>query len=425
VIVVVGAGAAGLAAAIAAAEGARPVLVLERTVRGGMKILISGGGRCNVLPSQLETERFVSEAPQRLVRGLLKSWPIESQRAFFEHEVRVPLTLEAETGKLFPASDRARDIRDGLLRLAAEKGAQVRFSTMVTGLRREDASWLVETSAGTFKASSVILATGGLSVPNTGSDGTGLLIAQSLGHRICATYPALTPLLALPAPFDEAQRSPEQGRGAPPHIHLSGVSLPVRLRARWNDRVIESRGGFLFTHRGYSGPAVLDISHVAVRGAAGDSNVPTLRVQWSDLDADAWRERLSSLTGFVATAVSRAIPQRLALQLMAEVGVPEDRRGTDLRREERERLIDRLTSYVLPWTGHEGYRKAEVTGGGVSLEELDAGTLESRLNPGLFLCGEMLDAFGPIGGHNFAWAWATGRLAGRGAAAHARQNPTS
>jgi predicted Rossmann fold flavoprotein len=339
--------------------------------------------------------------------------------------VRVPLTLEAETGKLFPASDRARDIRDGLLRLAAEKGAQVRFSTMVTGLRREDASWLVETSAGTFKASSVILATGGLSVPNTGSDGTGLLIAQSLGHRICATYPALTPLLALPAPFDEAQRSPEQGRGAPPHIHLSGVSLPVRLRARWNDRVIESRGGFLFTHRGYSGPAVLDISHVAVRGAAGDSNVPTLRVQWSDLDADAWRERLSSLTGFVATAVSRAIPQRLALQLMAEVGVPEDRRGTDLRREERERLIDRLTSYVLPWTGHEGYRKAEVTGGGVSLEELDAGTLESRLNPGLFLCGEMLDAFGPIGGHNFAWAWATGRLAGRGAAAHARQDPTS
>jgi len=401
VIVVVGAGAAGLAAAIAAAEGTEPVLLLERTLRGGMKILISGGGRCNVLPSRLDTDRFVSEAPARLVRGLLRSWPLESQRAFFEHEIGVPLTLEAETGKLFPASDRARDIRDGLLRLAAERGVRLQFSTMVTGLRRESVAWLVETSAGTIEASSVILATGGLSVPNTGSDGTGLLMAQALGHRICATYPALTPLLALPAP----------------HAHLSGVSLPVRLRARWSDRVIEAHGGFLFTHRGYSGPSVLDISHVAVRGAAGDGDVPTLRVQWADMDADAWRQTLSSVAGFVATTVSRAVPQRLAAQLLAEAGVPEGRRGPELRREERERLIDRLTSYVLPWTGHEGYRKAEVTGGGVSLEELDAGTLESRLNPGLFLCGEMLDAFGPIGGHNFVWAWATGRLAGRGAAA--------
>ncbi len=400
-IVVVGAGAAGLAAAIAAAEGSEPVLVLERTLRGGMKILISGGGRCNVLPAQLDTERFVSEAPARLVRGLLRSWPLESQRAFFEHEVGVPLALEEETGKLFPASDRARDVRDGLLRLAIERGVRVQFSITVTGLRPEGTGWLVETSAGTIDASSVILATGGLSVPNTGSDGTGLLIAQSLGHRVCATYPALTPLLALPAP----------------HAHLSGVSLTVRLRARWSDRIVEARGGFLFTHRGYSGPSVLDISHVAVRGSAGDGDVPTLRVQWSDLDADAWRQALSSVTGFVATALGRAVPQRLAGQLLAEAGVPEDRRGSDLRREERERLIDRLTSYLLPWTSHEGYRKAEVTGGGVSLEELDAGTLESRLNPGLFLCGEMLDAFGPIGGHNFVWAWATGRLAGRGAAA--------
>jgi predicted Rossmann fold flavoprotein len=401
VIVVVGAGAAGLVAAIAAAEASQPVLVLERTLRGGMKILISGGGRCNVLPSQLDTDRFVSESPARLVRGLLRSWPIESQRAFFEHEVGVPLSLEEETGKLFPTSDRARDVRDGLLELAAQRGVQVRFSVTVTGLTPDAHGWIVESNIGPIRASSVILATGGLSVPNTGSDGIGLTIAQGLGHRVCATYPALTPLSALPAP----------------HAHLSGVSLTVRLRARWNDRVIESRGGFLFTHRGYSGPSVLDISHVAVRGSAGDGDVPALRVQWSDLDADAWRPVLSSVTGFVSTTIGRAVPQRLALQLLEEAGVPEDRRGPDLRRDERERLIDRLTAYVLPWTGHEGYRKAEVTGGGVALEEVDAGTLESRKHPGLFLCGEMLDAFGPIGGHNFAWAWATGRLAGRGAAA--------
>jgi predicted Rossmann fold flavoprotein len=401
VIVVVGAGAAGLSAAIAAAEGTQPVLILERTLRGGMKILVSGGGRCNVLPSQLEPERFVSESPLRLVRGLLRSWPIESQRAFFEHEVGVPLTLEAETGKLFPTSDRARDVRDGLLALAAQRGVRAQFSTMVTGLTPDAGAWHVHTDKGTIRAASVILATGGLSVPNTGSDGTGLQIVHGLGHRVCETYPALTPLTT---------------PTAAPHQHLSGVSASVRLRARWRDRVVETHGGFLFTHRGYSGPSVLDISHVAVLGSTDPGETPAIRVQWSSLDADAWRQVLSTATSFIATAVGRAVPHRLGEQLMTEAGIPEDRRGSDLKRDERERLIDRLTSYVLPWHGHEGYRKAEVTGGGVSLDEVDAGTLESRRQPGLFLCGEMLDAFGPIGGHNFVWAWSTGRLAGRGAA---------
>jgi len=401
VIVVVGAGAAGLCAACAAAERGQAVLILERTVRGGMKILISGGGRCNVLPSQAEPERFVSEAPARLVRGLLRSWPIESQRAFFEVEVGVPLTLEAETGKLFPASDYARDIRDGLVRLAMRRGAQIQYSTMVTGLTPGAQGWTVETNRGAVQAHSVILASGGLSVPNTGSDGTGLQIAHGLGHRICETYPALTPLTTLP----------------PPHEHLSGVSLNVRLRARWRDRIVESQGGFLFTHRGYSGPAVLDISHVAVLGATDPGETPVLRVQWSGLDANAWRQTLAAASGSVSTAVGRIVPQRLAAQMMLEAGVPADRKTSELKRDERERLIEHLTAYALPWNGHEGYRKAEVTGGGVSLEEVDAGTLESRRHPGLFFCGEILDAFGPIGGHNFSWAWATARLAGRGAAA--------
>lgn len=425
-IVVVGAGAAGLCAAIAAAEGTQPVVILERTLRGGMKILISGGGRCNVLPSQLEPERFVSTSPLRLVRGLLRSWPIESQRAFFEYEVGVPLTLEPETGKLFPTSDRARDVRDGLLALAAKRGVRVQFSTSVTGLTPNAGAWDVQTDRGTFRVASVILATGGLSVPNTGSDGTGLQIAHGLGHRVCETYPALTPLIASPPPFESPASTLPQGRSerspVAPHEHLSGVSASVRLRARWRDRVVESHGGFLFTHRGYSGPAVLDISHVAVLGSTDPGETPALRVQWSMLDADAWRQTLSSTTtGIVATAIGRVVPHRLAEQLMREAGVPDDRRGAELKREERERLIDRLTSYVLPWSGHEGYRKAEVTGGGVSLDEVDAGTLESKRHPGLFLCGEMLDAFGPIGGHNFVWAWSTGRLAGRGAATRAGQ----
>jgi predicted Rossmann fold flavoprotein len=398
VIVVVGAGAAGLvAAAFAASPAGLPVVLLERTADGGRKILISGGGRCNVLPSVLAPERFVTDSAPHLLRGMLRSWPLVQQRAFFEHELGIPLSLEEETGKLFPRSNRARDVRDGLIAYARARGVRFSFGTTLTGLDPDGDGWKVQTSGGELRASRVVLATGGLSVPATGSDGIGLRESIRLGHAVHDTYPALTPLVA-----DEA-----------PHAPLSGVSLPVRLRARWRGHTIESTGGFLFTHRGYSGPSVLDVSHVAVRSRTRD-DAAVLRVQWSQLDANEWESSLTHGTGLVATIVASALPQRLTAALMQEAGVPPDRRASELRRHERVALIERLTSYELPWTGDEGYKKAEVTGGGVALDEVDPRTLESRRHPGLFLCGEMLDAFGPIGGHNFAWAWSTGRAAGVG-----------
>jgi hypothetical protein len=140
-----------------------------------------------------------------------------------------------------------------------------------------------------------------------------------------------------------------------------------------------------------------------------------LRVQWGDLDAAAWEPLLTRGVGNVASLIAAALPQRLVDQLMYEAQVPLDRRVSDLRRSERIALLEKLTSYVLPWTGDEGFKKAEVTGGGVALDEVDLKTLESRKAPGLYFCGEVLDAFGPIGGHNFSWAWATGRTAGRAA----------
>ena len=254
-------------------------------------------------------------------------------------------------------------------------------------------------------ASAVVLATGGLSVPKTGSDGMGIELAARLGHVLHDTYPALTPLVAVP----EA------------HASLSGVSLNVRLRAKWRGKSAEASGGFLFTHRGYSGPSVLDLSHIAVRSRmSGDdpAGPAVLRVAWSAKDAGEWQRELAASAGHVITILARHLPQRLATQLLAGAGIPLDRRAAELRRRERTTLIDALTAYVLPWVGDEGYKKAEVTGGGIALDEVNPGTLESRRHAGLFLCGEMLDAFGPIGGHNFAWAWATGRAAGLGAAAH-------
>lgn len=402
--VVIGAGAAGLVAAIFAAERS-PVLLLERTSDGGRKILISGGGRCNVLPAALQPERFVSESPAHLVRRMLRAWPLAEQREFFEREVGVPLALEPETAKLFPVSNRAHDVRDGLVQLARRRGVRFQWDTSLRDLTPTPAGWRVETTREAIEARTVVLATGGLSVPATGSDGTGLRVASRLGHVVHDTYPALTPLL-------DASRT---------HAALAGVSLPVSLRARWRGKTLRATGGFLFTHRGYSGPAVLDVSHVAVRSrmsADDPAQAAVLRVAWSGHDAAAWARELTAAPGLVVTSIARHLPQRLAQRLLIEAAVPGERRAAELRRDERLRLLEALTAFVLPWTGDEGYRKAEVTGGGVALAEVHPRTLESRRHAGLFLCGEMLDAFGPIGGHNFAWAWSTGRTAGRAAAAH-------
>jgi predicted Rossmann fold flavoprotein len=403
-IVVVGAGAAGLLAAISAAgaAGRRRVLLLERTRDGGRKILVSGGGRCNVLPSRLEPARFVTGSSPNTLRKMLLSWPLAEQRRFFEEEVGLELVLEPETGKLFPASNSARQVRDGLVALARRRGVEIQLEVLVEGLtQRPDGSWSIGLGGGgEILAAAVILATGGKSLPGTGSDGLGFELVRGLGHAVHPTYPALTPLTAEP----------------PRHAALAGVSLDVTITAPGPGRGFTTRGGFLFTHRGYSGPSVLDISHLAVRSLVNGGARQPLLVQWTGLDAAAWERALREGSGSVAGPLRRHLPDRLAEALLAEAGVESTRPLHQLRREERLRLVELLTRYPLPWTGDEGYRKAEVTGGGVALSEVDPRTLESRIRPGLFLCGEILDAFGPIGGHNFAWAWATGRAAGLAAA---------
>ncbi|MDP2055033.1 MAG: NAD(P)/FAD-dependent oxidoreductase, partial [Acidobacteriota bacterium] len=188
-IAVIGGGAAGLVASAFAAAGGADVLLIERTADGGRKILVSGGGRCNVLPSLLAPERFVTDSPAHLPRGMLRAWPLHEQRAFFEHDLGIPLALEAESGKLFPRSNRAKDIRDGLVAFARARGVRMQFGTAVTGLAAADAGFTIATPDGPIHASRVVLATGGLSVPMTGSDGTGLRIATELGHRMIDTYP--------------------------------------------------------------------------------------------------------------------------------------------------------------------------------------------------------------------------------------------
>jgi hypothetical protein len=391
-----------MAAIFAASDGARTVL-LERTRDGGRKILISGGGRCNILPARLNESRFVTDSSRHTLRKIIRSWPLAEQLAFFEGELGIPLVEETESAKMFPVSNRAIDVRDGLLRMAQARGAAIRTGMRVTDVVPCGGRWRVDLEgAPPLSADAVVVATGGYSVPNTGSDGAGLGILRRLGHTIHRTYAALTPLRADPAPF-----------GA-----LAGVSLTVTISARSTSRDAVASGGFLFTHHGYSGPAVLDVSHVAVRSLDEGGPAAHIAVQWTALDEAGWEEALRpGGSHTVGRAVKDHLPDRLAGMLLDRAGIEAGHPLAQLRREERLRLVESLVRGKLPWTGHEGYKKAEVTGGGVSLADIDPRTMESRACPGLYICGEALDAFGPIGGYNFLWAWATGRAAGRAASA--------
>ena len=390
-------------AAIFAARGGAETTLLERTRDGGRKILISGGGRCNVLPMRLDESRYVTDSSANLMRKMLRSWPLREQIAFFEGELGLPLVGEPESSKLFPKSNKARDVRDGLLACATRAGATLRMNTVATGFRPHGKGWRVESDgAPPIACDAVIVATGGLSVPNTGSDGLGLRELARLGHTVNPTYAALTPISAERSPFAE----------------LSGVSLRVTISARDRDakREATATGGFLFTHQGYSGPSVLDVSHVVTRATSPAS--ARLAVQWTELDAAGWEGALRPHGNrTVAGALRAVLPDRLVTLLLAIAKVEATRSLAELRREERIRLIETMVSGELPWTGDEGYKKAEVTGGGVGLGEVHAQTMESKRHPGLFICGEVLDAFGPVGGYNFYWAWATGRAAGIAASA--------
>lgn len=402
-VLVIGAGAAGLTAAIFASRAGARVLLIERTADGGRKILISGGGRCNVLPSQLSPSQYETASSPNTLKKMLLSWPLREQRRFFEEELGIELAEEPETGKLFPSGNRAREVRDRLREHAAELGVESVFGTTVSAVLPPEGTrrWTLRLDGGpALEGDAVVLATGGLSVPQTGSDGTGLRIARELGHTLNPTYPALTPLTADPHP----------------HADLAGISLSVRIAAPLPRGEWSTRGGFLVTHRGYSGPTVLNVSHLAIQARAAGTTQP-IHVAWAELTPQHWEERLLDRSaGTVTAVVRRELPQRLADRLVTDAGVPLDRSVAQLRREERRSLIEMLTAFPLPWTGDEGYRKAEVTGGGVTLGEVEPSRMESRVRPGLHLCGEILDAFGPIGGYNFAWAWATGRAAGLGAA---------
>ncbi len=401
-VVIVGAGAAGLATAIFARRlnPGRSVILLDGAARPGAKILISGGSRCNVT-NEVVTERDFSGGPPAIIRRVLRRFPAADTVAFFT-ALGVPLHIE-ERGKLFPDSNRARDVLAALLDAAGREAVDLRAGTRVTAVDPAGGALCVRTDRGTLDARAVVLATGGQALPKSGSDGAGFELARRLGHTIVPTTPALVPLTLA---------------GNPGAIHplLAGVSHEGGLTLRIDRSVaLRLKGPLLWTHFGISGPVVLDMSRHWLRarldereatltaGLAGGAPFEALDARWT-ADARA-RPRTSILT-----VLSEMVPAALARLVLDRLAIDATIALAHLGRETRRRLVHALAAWPLEVTGSRGYAFAEATAGGVALDELEPATLASRRCPGLYLAGEILDVDGRLGGFNFQWAWSSARV---------------
>ena len=399
-VVIVGAGAAGLMAAIWAGRSfpEKKVVLLDGAAKIGAKILVAGGGRCNVTHYQVDPKRYAGSSTAAIAK-VLKRFDVPETVAFFR-ELGVELKRE-ETGKLFPTTDSAKDVLRALLGAVAQAGVDLRHPRRVERVAAVAGGFEVEGVWGRIRCAQLVLATGGLSLPKSGSDGKGLEFAKDLGHSVSRTFPALVPLTVA---SDDALRD------------LGGitVSATIRLHASSGKRITEFTNSTLCTHFGLSGPSVLDMSRHLLKAMERDPGA-YLTLNWvPGMDDPAMDAALQGLGhGSVRRFLqSRDLPDRLVTMLLERSGLDVETRGDRMTRAERRNLVRNLTEMRLEITGTRGYKFAEVTAGGVPLREIDLKTMASRVQPGLFLCGEICDVDGPIGGLNFQWAWSSGYVAG-------------
>jgi predicted Rossmann fold flavoprotein len=417
-VAVVGAGAAGLAASIFAAEAtakgdpAQRIVLLDGMKTIGAKILVSGGGRCNVTHEAVTPTDYFGN--RRIIKNVLAAFSVEQTVKWFV-SLGVELKRE-ETGKFFPVTDKARTILTALANRCHELNVTIRPDHCVTSIDQHsdsEAGFTVHHTHGTLMAKRVILATGGRSIPKSGSDGFGYELARRLGHHVSATAPALVPLMLDSAMFHKA---------------LSGLSHEAELTTVIKGRTVDQRkGSLLWTHFGISGPVVMDASRFwTLAHETGESldlygNFIPGKTQeqvgrWF-MDQAAGTPRRS-----LTKTLAQLVPERFAEALCLHIKCDSQKAIAQLPRKDRARLIEALTKFRLPVQQDRGWNYAEVTAGGVPLEEINFRTMESKLVPELYLIGEILDCDGRIGGFNFQWAWATGFLAGRAVARCSRSD---
>ena len=388
-ILIIGAGAAGLMCAAEAGKRGRRVIVIDHARKPAEKIRISGGGRCNFTNLHASPEYYLSQNPRFCVSALAR-YTAQDFIALVE-QYRIAYH-EKTQGQLF-CDGSSQQIIGMLLEECRRAKAEIRLQTAVEQVSKPDARFRVITNVGEVICQSLVVASGGLSIPKMGASGLGYGIARQFGLKIVSTQPALVPFT-----LTETQLQPWQG--------LSGVSLEAEVQCGRQN----FRGGVLFTHRGFSGPAMLQTSSywlpaqaLCVNFAPGQDMAALLK------EAKAANPRQEA-----ATLLGTCLPKRLA-QRMAEQHLPG---GSNLRLADwPDRQLERLGCAVQAWQvvphGTEGYRTAEVTRGGVDTTELSSKTMESRKVPGLYFIGEVADVTGHLGGFNFQWAWASGFVAGQ------------
>ena len=385
-VIVLGAGAAGLMAGIEAARRGRRVLVVDHAARAGEKIRISGGGRCNFTNLGIAADRFLSKNP-RFALSTLKRY---TQWDFIGRMDAAGIAWHEKTlGQLF-CDGSAKEVVALLTGDLAAAGGELWLSCALGGVRREGTGFEVETARGPVRAASVIVATGGKSIPKMGATGFGYQLAESFGLPLVETRPALVPLT-----FAEQELS----WMAP----LAGVALPARVgcgRVAFDEAV-------LFTHRGLSGPAILQISSYWREGQAiGLDLCPGV-----DVAAALRGAKQENGRALLRSHLARLVPEKLARHIEADLGL-EAPLGT-LSNVVLDQLARQMRDWPLRPVGSEGYRTAEVTLGGVDTDALDARTMEAKGVPGLYFVGEVVDVTGWLGGYNFQWAWSSGWAAGQ------------
>ena len=401
-VVIVGGGAAGLTAAIFAAQttgSGAGIFILDGAKSLGAKILVAGGGRCNVTHDVVDSSDF--NGSRNIVRKVLAAFSVDDAVKWFS-SLGVELKRE-ETGKLFPISDSARTVLNALLRRCEELGVTILPDHRVTSITFWDDHSFIEHSRGTIESQRVILSTGGKSLPKTGSDGFGWEIAKQLGHTVTPTYGALVPLVLDPRMF---------------HALIAGISMEVELSTFAGNKRIDCRtGSLLWTHFGISGPVVMDASrHWVIANETGLRPKMQANLLYPDNfeSVEKWLIRHGSARpkAMVTTVLADRLPARIAAAIAGHTRIDPEMTCGHLPRETRRSLVHNLTALQLHVLQHRGWNYAEVTAGGVPLNEIDSRTMESRKRTGLYLAGEILDCDGRIGGFNFQWAWATGHLAG-------------
>ena len=387
-VIVLGAGAAGMFAAIEAGRRGRRTVVIDHAKAAGEKIRISGGGRCNFTNTGIAVDRFLGRNPRFALSALRR---FTAQDFIARVDAAGIAWHEKTLGQLF-CDGSAKEIIALLLQDMARAGVDLWLSCAVGGVRRDAAGFTVETARGPVAAESVIVATGGKSIPKMGATGFGYKVAESFGIPVTETRPALVPLT-----FAEQELVWMQP--------LAGVALEGRVshgKTRFDEAV-------LFTHRGLSGPAVLQISSYWREGEAITLNLAPGR----DVAAFLSEEKRVAGRAALRTALGKLMPEKLARLVEAQVGTGGPL--AEMGRGALEKVAGRVTAWELRPVGSEGYRTAEVTLGGVDTDALDARTMEAKGVPGLYFVGEVVDITGWLGGYNFQWAWSSGWVAGQAA----------